>query len=55
MESQNTTQNKPGQLTLAVREQQEDEIDLVELFYLLWGHMLQIMPAGHSQILCKVQ
>ena len=43
MESQNTTQNKPGQLTLAVREQQEDEIDLVELFYLLWGHMLQII------------
>lgn len=42
-ESQNTTQTKPEQLTLALREQQEDEIDLVELFYLLWGHVLQII------------
>ena len=42
MESQNTTQARPEQQTLAVREQTEDEIDLVELFYLLWGHMLQI-------------
>ena len=40
MESQN---NKPGQMTLTVREQQDDEIDLVALFYLLWGHMLQII------------
>ena len=40
MESQN---NKPGQMTLTVHEQQEDEIDLVELFYLLWGHMIQII------------
>ena len=30
-------------MPLAVREQQEDEIDLVELFYLLWGHALQII------------
>ena len=43
MESQNTTQARPEQQTLAVREQTEDEIDLVELFYLLWGHMLQII------------
>ena len=42
-ESQNTTQTRPEQLTLRLREQQEDEIDLVELFYLLWGHMLQII------------
>lgn len=40
MKSQN---NKPGQMTLTVREQQDDEIDLVALFYLLWGHMLQII------------
>lgn len=40
MESQN---NKPGQMTLTVHEHQEDEIDLVALFYLLWGHMLQII------------
>lgn len=43
MESQTVTQNKSEQLTLDVREQIEDEIDLVELFYLLWGHMLQIV------------
>lgn len=42
-ESQNTTQTRPEQLTLGLREQQEDEIDLVELFYLLWGHLLQII------------
>lgn len=40
MESQN---NKPGQMMLTVHEEQEDEIDLVALFYLLWGHMLQII------------
>ena len=43
MESQTITQNKPEQMTLAVREQQEDVIDLVELFYLMWSHMLQII------------
>src|SRR5699024_5583135 len=43
MERQNETQTRPGQMPLAVREQQEDEIDLVELFYLLWGHALQII------------
>lgn len=42
-ESQNTIQTKKEQLTLTLREQQEDEIDLVELFYLLWGHVLQII------------
>lgn len=43
MERQNETQTRPGQMPLAAREQQEDEIDLVELFYLLWGHALQII------------
>ena len=43
MESQTTTQNKLGQPALAVHEEQEDVIDLVELFYLMWSHMLQII------------
>ena len=43
MERQNETQTRPGQMPLAVREQQEDEIALVELFYLLWGHALQLI------------
>lgn len=42
-ESQNTTQAAPGQPALALRRQPEDEIDLVELFYLLWGHLVQII------------
>ena len=37
------SQNKLEQPELVMRNQQEDEIDLVELFYLLWGHMLQII------------
>lgn len=40
MESKN---NNPGQMTLTVREEQADVIDLVALFYLLWGHILQII------------
>lgn len=42
-ESQNATQARPEPLTLALREQRGDEIDLVELFYLLWGHLIQII------------
>lgn len=42
-ESQNTTQTRPEQLSLALHEQPEGEIDLVELFYLLWDHLLQIV------------
>ena len=37
------SQNKIEQPERMIRDQQEDEIDLVELFYLLWGHMLQII------------
>ena len=37
------SRNKLEQPELVMRNQQEDEIDLVELFYLLWGHMLQII------------
>ena len=37
------SQNKLEQPELVMRNQQEDEIDLVELFYLLWGHALQII------------
>ena len=43
MENQSIAQTKPGQPELAVREAQEDEIDLVDLFYLLWSHLLQIV------------
>ena len=43
MGNESITQTKPGQPELAVREEQEDEIDLVDLFYLLWNHMLQIV------------
>lgn len=42
-ESQNTTQVQPEQLPPVYREQQEDTIDLLALFYLLWGHLLQII------------
>lgn len=42
-ESQNTIQAGPERQMIAFREQQEDEIDLVELFYLLLGHLLQII------------
>lgn len=42
-ERQNTTQAGPERQMIAFREQQEDEIDLVELFYLLLGHLLQII------------
>ena len=43
MENQSIAQTKSGQPELAVREAQEDEIDLVDLFYLLWSHLLQIV------------
>ena len=43
MENQSIAQTKPGQPELAVRGAQEDEIDLVDLFYLLWSHLLQIV------------
>ena len=43
MENQSIAQTKPGQPELAVREAQEDEIALVDLFYLLWSHLLQIV------------
>lgn len=42
-ESQNATQARPEQPALALRKQQEEEIDLVDLFYLLWGHLVQII------------
>lgn len=43
MESQQNSTHGVKETELMVREHQDDEIDLVELFYLLWGHILQII------------
>lgn len=43
MENQNVKLNAEEPVTFSTREELEDEVDLVELFYLLWGHILQIV------------
>ena len=43
IKQQKSTQNAGEQVLPAVRREQADEIDLVELFYLMWGHLLQII------------
>lgn len=43
MEKQPVNTTTPVQRPANMRPPQEDTIDLVELFYLLWGHILQII------------
>lgn len=43
IKQQKSTQNAGEQVLPAVRREQADEIDLVDLFYLLWSHLLQII------------
>lgn len=43
MEKQNIKLNSEEPVEFSVCEELEGEVDVVELFYLLWGHMLQII------------
>lgn len=43
MENQAVTLNTPTQRPVNTARLQNDTIDLVEVFYLLWGHILQIV------------
>lgn len=43
METQNKSSVTAEQMAFFLHENQDEEVDLVELFYLLWGHLLQII------------
>lgn len=43
METQNKSSATAEQMAFFLHENQDEEVDLVELLYLLWGHLLQII------------
>ena len=43
MEEKHIHSNAAETGALTIREDQDDEIDLIELFYLFWEHILQII------------